>query len=101
MKASINTQPEEMVKLMERGQITLPSSIRKALGLEPKAWLVVRLNPKKEIVLKQVQNSKRESIQKVLKDMANDKTIYWTDEDEKRRQQVRKASTKRVRDLWK
>lgn len=97
----MNTQIEEVVKIMERGQITLPVEMRRQLDLTPKALLTVILRPGHEIVLRPYKKSKRERLDNFLKKMAGDKNIYWTKEDEKRRQQVRKSSDKRARDLSK
>ncbi len=88
---------EEIVKIMERGQITLPVSIRKELGLSPKTWLSMRLTNDKEVLLKPLKSEKLSSLSNFLKKLSHDHTIYWTIADEQKRLKIRKKSTLRLK----
>ena len=51
---------EKIVKVGERGQVTIPKRIRRLVDLQPKSKLRVLLLPDKSIVLKKVEEESPE-----------------------------------------
>ena len=76
----MTTTINEIVKPMERGQITIPISIRKKLKITPQDWLWVRL------VNDRV----------VIEPVIDDKIIDWEEKDRKKLLKVLKAT----RGVW-
>lgn len=95
---SMNILYEDYVKLMERGQITLPILIRQKLAMSPKDFMRVRLLENNDVVISPVAK-KVSFLAQILEDHKNDKRIYWTREDEKRRLRIRKLSDERLKKL--
>ncbi len=106
--------PEEYVKPISRGQITIPIAYRKAFGIDENTW--VRLEAKKDrIILKPENRPKKkkkasnesakiipakvglEEYKKILKTINGS---WWTEEDEKRRLEGRKQLEKKLKKLW-
>ena len=89
----------DVVKIMERGQITLPIEMRNILGLEAKSLVVVQLTDTKNLIIQPLQQ-KKASLQDFIEEMSRDKNIYWTEEDEKLRLKNRKNSLQRIDKMW-
>ena len=89
----------DVVKIMERGQITLPIEMRNILGLEAKSLVVVQLTDTKNLIIQPLQQ-KKASLQDFIEEMSQDKNIYWTEEDEKLRLKNRKNSLQRIDKMW-
>lgn len=90
----------EIVKPMERGQITIPINIRKKLKITPKSWLWVKLTDKDKILIEPVSNTPSSiNFVNYLTDVISDKKIYWTKQDSLALEKVRKRSWQRLKKL--
>lgn len=90
---------EDMVKVMERGQVTIPLKLREIFNLQKGFRLWIRVNHDRKIVLEPVKEDKAKKLSDFLKQMAKDQNIYWTKEDDKRRTKIRRLSTQRLKKL--
>ena len=89
----------EIVKPMQRGQITIPVNIRKKLNITPKTWLWVKL-VKDKILIEPVENfSLSSSLLSYLDKAASDPKIYWTQQDSANLNRARKKSSQRLKRL--
>ena len=67
---------QQIVKSMDRGQVTIPIDIRKKLNITPQTWLWVRLI-KDKILMEPVEKKPLAgSLSGYLKTKAGDKKIY-------------------------
>lgn len=94
-----NTLYEDAVKIMNRGQITIPIEMRKKLGLQPKAIVTIKLTDSNDLLISPM-TKKKETLREFLESMANDKRVYWTDNDSKRLKRIRKKSIERIKKLY-
>jgi len=96
MKITLN----QIVKPMERGQVTIPINIRKKLGIGPQTWLWMRLVDEDKILIEPVEkNGGSNSLLAFLGKMASDSKIYWQKKDSQALTAVRKKSLQRIRKL--
>lgn len=91
-----------IVRLMDRGQITIPKAYRDKLGMRPAMPLNVIIQDDRIVVQPFVRNVAaasghvmkakytREQYMKVIKRIAKSKVVLWTDEDDKAREAMRK-----------
>lgn len=89
---------EDYVRLMERGQITLPMPIRQRLSMFPKDTLRVRLFDDNSVVVSPVKPAKK-SMAEFLKEFVKDKKVYWTKEDDETLKRARKKTKERFKRL--
>ncbi len=91
----------EIVKPMERGQITIPVKIRKKLNITPKTWLWVKLVEDKILIETVERKTSSFSLLAYLDKTISDSKIYWTKKDSSALQEVRKKSSQRLKRLVK
>jgi len=84
--------------MLSRGQIVIPVEIRKKAGLVPRSLVKVKLTIENNIIIEPLEK-KKSSLAEFLEKMKNDKTIYWTKEDDKRRAKIKKLSIERLKKL--
>jgi len=89
---------EDATKMLSRGQIVIPVEIRKKAGLVPRSLVKVKLTIENNIIIEPLEK-KKSSLAEFLEKMKNDKTIYWTKEDDKRRAKIKKLSIERLKKL--
>ena len=89
---------EDATKMLSRGQIVIPVEIRKKVGLVPRSLVKVKLTIENNIIIEPLEK-KKSSLAEFLEKMKNDKTIYWTKEDDKRRAKIKKLSIERLKKL--
>lgn len=87
----------EIVKPMERGQITLPIGIRKKLKITPKTWLWVKLIKDKILIEPVEQKISSDSLSVFLEKNIADEKIYWQDKDTLAIKKIEKKSKKRLK----
>lgn len=85
----------QIVKPMERGQITIPANIRKKLKITPQTWLWVKLIEEK-ILIEPVEKPVTSSIGDYIHKVASDRKVYWERQDELGLEKVRKKSLQRL-----
>ena len=90
---------EDATKMLSRGQIVIPVEIRKKAGLVPRSLVKVKLTIENNIIIEPLEK-KKSSLAEFLEKMKNDKTIYWTKEDDKTRAKIRKLSIERLKKLY-
>ncbi|MBU4210836.1 hypothetical protein KKC08_02340 [Patescibacteria group bacterium] len=92
---------EEIVKPMERGQVTIPVLIRKKLGITKKTWLWIRLMSDKTVLIEPVKKSViTTSFLKVLKQFVKDKKVYWRKEDDLGLKKIREKSVEDIKGMY-
>ena len=84
--------------MLSRGQIVIPVEIRKKAGLVPRSLVKVKLTIENNIIIEPLEK-KKSSLAEFLEKMKNDKTIYWTKKDDKRRAKIKKLSIERLKKL--
>lgn len=90
----------EIVKPMERGQITIPVAIRKKLGITPQSWLWVKLIDNAKILIEPVEERmSKASFLSFLSQIGSDSKVYWQKKDDLALQKVRKKSSQRIKKL--
>ena len=89
---------EDATKMLSRGQIVIPVEIRKKVGLVPRSLVKVKLTIENYIIIEPLEK-KKSSLAEFLEKMKNDKTIYWTKKDDKRRAKIKKLSIERLKKL--
>ena len=89
---------EDETKMLSRGQIVIPVEIRKKAGLVPRSLVKVKLTIENNIIIEPLEK-KKSSLAEFLEKMKNDKTIYWTKEDDKKRAKIKKLSIERLKKL--
>ena len=89
---------EDATKMLSRGQIVIPVEIRKKAGLVPRSLVKVKLTIENNIIIEPLEK-KKSSLAEFLEKMKNDKTIYWTKKDDKRRAKIKKLSIERLKKL--
>jgi len=89
---------EDATKMLSRGQIVIPVEIRKKAGLVPRSLVKVKLTIENNIIIEPLEK-KKSSLAEFLEKMKNDKTIYWTKEDDKKRAKIKKLSIERLKKL--
>ncbi len=101
---------EEILRPMERGQITLPAKIRKSLGINAKTWLKVSEMSNKKIIIEAVDVSEsrnsnvipaKRPFAEVMEELKNWKgrSFTWTEEDDRNLKKVKELSLKKLRKL--
>ena len=70
----------EIVRPMERGQITISVAIRKKLKITPQTWLWIKLIRNKILIEPVEKKSSPVSLSEYLLSSASDKQIYWKEE---------------------
>jgi len=73
----------EIVKVMERGQITIPVKIRQMLGIHKGSAMRIKVTNTSQVFLQPVQSQQQSQFQSFLKQALNTKKTFWTDEDSK------------------
>lgn len=89
-----------MVKVMERGQVTIPFKLREIFNLRKGFRLWIRVDQNKNIVLEPIKENKAEELSMWLQKMTNDKKQYFTDFDEKNLRQMREKSRNKLLQLY-
>ncbi|MBU2592902.1 MAG: AbrB/MazE/SpoVT family DNA-binding domain-containing protein [Patescibacteria group bacterium] len=89
----------EIVRPMERGQITIPVAIRKKLKITPKTWLWVRLIKNKILIEPVEKKSSLGSLSNYLLSSVSDQQTYWRKEDTKALTKIKKKSKERLKKL--
>jgi AbrB family looped-hinge helix DNA binding protein len=93
---------KEIVKPMERGQITIPIKIRKKLDINPNSWLWIKLTSKNQVLIEPVKEPKTTNLlANYLKTIKFDKIQYWTKKDSQALKKVKQKSKKRLETLAK
>lgn len=96
MRITVN----EIVKPMERGQITIPVVIRRKLGITPQSWLWVRLVNGAQILIEPVEKEANKiSFLSLLSEVASDSKVYWGKRDDLALQKARRKSSQRIKKL--
>ena len=90
---------DEIVKPMERGQITIPIKIREKLKITSKTWLWVKLVQDKILIETVEKESSPGSLSDYLLSFTLDSQAYWKDQDTKALEKVNKKSKKRLKGL--
>ncbi|PIP15322.1 hypothetical protein COW98_04320 [Candidatus Roizmanbacteria bacterium CG22_combo_CG10-13_8_21_14_all_35_9] len=91
---------EDMVKVMERGQITIPLKLREIFNLQKGFRLWIRVDQNRKIELEPVKEDKAKKLSEWLKKMMKDKKQYFTDFDEKKLRQIREKSRNKLLRLY-
>ena len=91
----------EIVKPMERGQITIPVKIRKKLNITPKTWLWVKLVQDKILIEPVLKKASPSSLLSYLNKSASDSKVYWTKKDSSALEKVSNKSSLRLKKLIK
>ena len=91
----------EIVKPMERGQITIPINIRKKLNITPKTWLWIKLVQDRILIEPVLEKTLPSSLSSYLNKSASDSKVYWTKQDSSVLEKVRKKSSQRLKRLVK
>jgi len=89
-----------MVKVMERGQITIPLKLREIFNLQKGFRLWIRVDQNRKIELEPVKEDKAKKLSEWLKKMMKDKKQYFTDFDEKKLRQIREKSRNKLLRLY-
>lgn len=90
---------EDIIKVMERGQVTIPLKLREIFNLQKGFRLWIRVNQDRKIVLEPVKEDKAKKLSEWLKKMSKDKHVYWTKEDDKNLTKVRKKTMEKLKSL--
>jgi len=90
---------EDMVKVMERGQVTIPLKLREFFNMQKGLRLWIRVDQDNKITLEPVQEDKKAKLKSFLEKAAKDTHAYWTKEDDKNLTMVRKKTMERVKSL--
>lgn len=91
---------EDMVKVMERGQITIPLKLREIFNLQKGFRLWIRVDQNRKIEIEPVKEDKAKKLSEWLKKMMKDKKQYFTDFDEKKLRQIREKSRNKLLRLY-
>ena len=91
---------EDMVKVMERGQVTIPLKLREIFNLQKGFRLWIRVDQNRKIELEPVREDKAKKLSEWLKKMTKDKKQYFTDFDEKKLRQIRQKSRNKLLRLY-
>jgi len=91
---------EDMVKVMERGQVTIPLKLREIFNLQKGFRLWIRVDQNRKIELEPVKEDKAKKLSEWLKKMMKDKKQYFTDFDEKKLRQIREKSRNKLLRLY-
>jgi len=91
---------EDIVKIMERGQVTIPIKLRELFNFQKGFRLWIRVNQNKKIELEPITEDKGKELNQWLKKMLNDKTQYFVDFDEKKLRQIRRKSKNKLLKLY-
>lgn len=89
----------EIIKPMERGQITIPIKIRKKLNITPKTWLWVRLVQDKILIEPVLEKASLSSLSSYLNKSTSNPKVYWAKKDSSALEKVRKKSSQRMKRL--
>ncbi len=89
----------EIVKSMERGQVTIPIKIREKLGIGPQTWLWVKLVGNKILVEPVKANRRRGQFSSALKSIASGNRSYWGKRDDQALKKIRKKTLQRFKKL--
>lgn len=90
---------EDIVKIMERGQVTIPFKLREVFNLQKGLRLWVRGISDNKIILEPVKEDRAKKLSEWLEKMAKDKHVYWTKKDDKNLAKVRKKTMERLKSL--
>lgn len=90
---------EDMVKVMERGQVTIPLKLREIFNLQKGFRLWIRVDQNRKIILEPVKEDRAKKLSEWLKKMAKDTHVYWTREDDKNLAKVRKKTMEKLKSL--
>ena len=98
---------DQIVKPMERGQVTIPLKIRKALKINSQTWLWVKLLANMQIVIEPVTSDRRSTTTLAefvsqVSDQSQGRG-YWTEMDDESVKRVRKSTRgklKKLSQLW-
>lgn len=90
---------DEIVKPMERGQITIPIAIRRKLNITPKTWLWIKLVEDKILIESVEKESSAPSLADYLLSAASDSEVYWTKDDTKSSKKVARKTKERLKRL--
>ena len=86
----------EIVKPMERGQITIPLKIRKKLKITPQSWLWVKLIKDKILIEPVEKKSLSGPLADYLLSASADSQIYWSKEDTNILKKISKKSQEKL-----
>ncbi|MDO9028424.1 MAG: hypothetical protein Q7U68_06150 [Candidatus Roizmanbacteria bacterium] len=90
---------EDMVKVMERGQVTIPLKLREIFNLQKGFRLWIRVDQNRKISLEPVKEDKKIKLKKFLEKAIKDKYVYWSKEDDINLTKVRKKTMERLKSL--
>lgn len=89
---------KQIVRPMERGQITIPVAIRERLKITSKTWLWVKLIAGGKIVIEPVEKKATpDLLADYLKSFSSDTKIYWSKKDIENIKKIEKKSFKRLK----
>ncbi len=86
----------EIVKPMQRGQITIPINIRKKLNITSQTWLWVKLIQDKILIEPVEKEGSVPSLLSYLNKSSSDSKSYWTKKDSSNLGKVSKKSSQRL-----
>ena len=92
----------EVVKPMERGQVTIPIKMRRKLGIDPKTWLWIKMTSGGRIYLEPVVEKDGESdkvLKEVVEKMVSLGEVFWTKEDDEVYKGRKNEGKKRIKSL--
>jgi len=90
---------EDMVKVMERGQVTIPLKLREFFNMQKGLRLWIRVDQDNKITLEPVKEDKKIKLKSFLEKATKDTYAYWNKEDDKNLTMVRKKTMERVKSL--
>ncbi|PIV70629.1 hypothetical protein COW57_04285 [Candidatus Roizmanbacteria bacterium CG17_big_fil_post_rev_8_21_14_2_50_39_7] len=90
---------EDMVKVMERGQVTIPLKLREFFNMQKGLRLWIRVDQNNKITLEPVKEDKKIKLKSFLEKATKDTYVYWNKEDDKNLTMVRKKTMERVKSL--
>lgn len=88
---------EDMVKVMERGQVTIPLKLREFFNMQKGLRLWIRVDQDNKITLEPVKEDKKIKLRLFLEKATKDKHVYWTKEDDTSLALVRKKAGERLK----
>lgn len=91
---------EDIIKVMERGQVTIPLKLRELFNLQKGYRLWIRVNSDRKIVIEPVKEDKGKALSEWLIKMTKDKKQYFTSFDEKNLKRMREKSKNKLLRLY-
>ena len=87
---------EDMVRVMERGQVTIPLKLREFFNMQKGLRLWIRVNQDNTITLEPVKEDKKLKLKLFLEKAVKNNSSYWSKEDDTSLALIRKNTQKRL-----